>query len=112
MENKALVKKGRFKKGNKGKPKGATNLITRSVKEALLVAFNQLQDHPTRNLYKFGVKYPKEFYAIAAKLIPTEIHAKINKVELHIVRTGGDLPQNFAPATTEDTGYSEAIQQP
>lgn len=99
-----------FKPGEGGRPKGSHNRVTTTVKEAVLAAFNQLQDHPTRNLYNFGVKYPREFYALAGKLIPTEIHARINKVELHVIRTGKDLPENFAPVSATDNGHSEAIQ--
>ncbi len=98
-----------FKKGQGGRKPGSKNHVTTTVKEALLVAFNQLQDHPKVNLYEFGVKYPRDFYALAGKLIPTEIHAKINKVELHVIRTGKDLPENFAPTATEDIGHSETI---
>ena len=106
---------GRFKKGNPGKPKGATNLITRTVKEGVLAQFCSMQDDPNNEAYKnrlekFAAKYPREFYAMAARLIPTEIHAKINKVELHVIRTGGNLPENFAPASTDDSGHGEAVQ--
>ena len=66
-----------FEKGNKGKPKGATSLITRTVKETVLSVFNDLQADPKHNLKKFAEAYPRDFYTIAAKLIPTEISAKI-----------------------------------
>lgn len=105
---------GRFKKGNSGRPKGATNLITRTVKEGVLSQFCNMQDDPNNEAYKnrlekFAAKYPREFYAMAARLIPTEIHAKINKVELHVIRTGGDLPQNFAPVSATDSEHSEEV---
>ena len=76
-----------FKKGNPGKPKGAVNHLTRTVKEVVLLTFNKLQESEDNNLEAFAEKYPRDFYAIAAKLIPTEINAKLNKIQLEIVRT-------------------------
>lgn len=73
-----------FKKGNKlgnGRPKGSENEITKkikSVKQTVLDAFNELQDDPKNNIVQFAKNYPKDFYQIAAKLIPTELDAKIN----------------------------------
>lgn len=75
-----------FKPGNKGKPKGAQNHLTKTVKETVLSVFNDLQADPKANLKAFAKKYPRDFYQIAAKLIPTEINAKLNKVTLEIVR--------------------------
>ena len=69
-----------FKPGNPGKPKGATNHLTRTVKEAVLEAFNNLQEDEHHNLDAFAKKYPRDFYNIAAKLIPTEIQAKVANV--------------------------------
>lgn len=67
----------RFKAGNPGKPKGAQNHLTKTVKETVLAVFNTLQDDPKHNLAAFAKKYPREFYAIAAKLIPMEISAQV-----------------------------------
>lgn len=68
-----------FKKGNEGRPKGATNLLTRTVKDAVLMAFNELQNDPKANLIEWGRKNPGLFYPIAAKLIPTEVNANLNQ---------------------------------
>lgn len=76
-----------FKKGNPGKPMGAKNHITKTVKETVLTVFNDLQSDPKVNLKKFAQTYPRDFYQIASRLIPTEINAKINKVTLEIVRS-------------------------
>lgn len=76
----------RFKKGNFGKPKGATNNLTRTVKETVLCVFQKLQDDPKYNLEQFAKKYPKDFYKIAAKLIPQDIAAQHS-----VVRVGLDL---------------------
>ena len=45
-----------FEKGNPGKSKGTTNKVTRSVKEAVLLAFNELQEDPNANLVEWGRK--------------------------------------------------------
>lgn len=68
----------KFKSGNKGKPKGAVNKLTKTVKETVLAVFNDLQDDPKHNLLKFAEKHPRDFYQIAAKLIPTEITGKLD----------------------------------
>lgn len=67
--------KGMEKKG--GRQKGVENRITRTVKETVLEVFNKIQDDPKVNLEQFAKKYPRDFYAIAAKLIPTEITGTI-----------------------------------
>jgi len=67
-----------FKKGNAGRPKGATGEFTRTVKETVLAAFNDLQSDPKHNILAFAKKNPKAFYAIAAKLIPTEVQASVD----------------------------------
>lgn len=76
-----------FTKGHGGgRPKGVVNKTTKTVKETVLAAFNDLQGDPKNNILAFAKKNPKEFYQIAAKLIPTEINAKVNKMQLEIVR--------------------------
>ena len=67
---------GKFEKGNKGRPKGAPNKLTATVKDTVLFAFNKLQEHPKANLLDWGRENPSLFYQIAAKLIPTEVNAK------------------------------------
>lgn len=67
--------KGKQKTG--GRVKGTPNIATRTVKETVLAVFNDLQNDPKVNLTEFGKKYPREFYAIAAKLIPTEIKSQV-----------------------------------
>lgn len=76
---------GKFEKGNKGKPKGATNKLTRTVKECVLDVFNKLQDDPKANMLTWGKKEPTEFYKIAAKLIPAEITAKVEGKIINVV---------------------------
>lgn len=66
-----------FEKGQGGRPPGATNLLTRTVKETVLAVFNEIQSDPKVNLTSFAKQYPRDFYAIAAKLIPTEVKANV-----------------------------------
>ena len=65
------AKKGHKKIG--GRKKGTPNKLTKTVRETVLGVFNDLQEHPKANLQKWAEENPKEFYQIAAKLIPTEI---------------------------------------
>lgn len=67
--------KGKDKTG--GRQKGVQNHLTKTVKETVLEVFNKLQDDPKANLEQFAKKYPREFYQIAAKLIPTEITGNV-----------------------------------
>lgn len=73
----------KFKKGESGnkngRPKGATNITNRLVKEVVASVFNELQDDPKHCLLAFAKKYPRDFYAIAAKLIPTEITGNVKQ---------------------------------
>lgn len=63
----------KFTQGNPGKPKGAQNHLTKTVRETVLAVFNELQGEPTHNLKAFAKKYPRDFYQIAAKLIPQDM---------------------------------------
>lgn len=86
-----------FQKGNPGKPKGAVSHLTKTVKETVLEVFNQLQADPAHDLASFAKKNPRDFYAIAAKLIPTELKASVEmeQVILNITK---------APIDGTDTG--------
>ncbi len=75
-----------FQKGNKGKPKGAINKLTRTVKEVVLAAFNKMQEDPKVNILAWGKANPKDFYAVAAKLIPTELQAKGEITIVKVIR--------------------------
>ena len=76
-----------FEKGNPGKQKGTQNKITRTVKAAVLEAFNELQGDPNANLLTFAKKFPRDFYAIAAKLIPTEVQGEMkNSGVIKVIR--------------------------
>jgi hypothetical protein len=66
-----------FKKGNSGKPKGSQNKLTKTVKEAFEIAFNELQSDKKANLATWAKENTTDFYRLAAKLIPTDIKADI-----------------------------------
>ena len=61
--------------------------LTKTVKETVLAVFLKIQEDPKTNLEAFAVKYPRDFYTIASKLIPTELAGKVDaKITLNIVR--------------------------
>lgn len=78
-----------FEKGNPGKPKGATNKLTKTVKETVLSVFTDLQGDEKNSLLAFAKKYPRDFYQIAAKLIPSEVNATIEE-KVIIVEVDGE----------------------
>lgn len=88
MEKKEI--KGRFKKGEGGRPVGAKNIVNRTVKETVLEVFNKLQEGE-KSLFKWAEQEPTEFYRIAAKLIPTELTGTV-KHTINVTRkkTDGD----------------------
>jgi hypothetical protein len=69
-----------FQKGQGGRQKGSTNHLTKTVKETVLSVFNEIQDDPKIKLSQFAKDYPRDFYQIAARLIPTEITGNIKTV--------------------------------
>ncbi len=66
-----------FEAGNPGRPVGAIGKLTKTVKETVLAVFNEIQEDPKVKLSQFAKDYPRDFYNIAAKLIPTEVQANI-----------------------------------
>ncbi len=73
-----------FKKGEGGRPPGTQNHLTKTVKETVLAAFNELQADPELKITAFAKKYPRDFYNIAAKLIPTEVKATIESERVFV----------------------------
>jgi tartrate dehydratase alpha subunit/fumarate hydratase class I-like protein len=65
------------KKTGGGSRLGKQNKLTKSVKEAFEIAFNQLQDDSDANLAEWAKNNTTEFYKLAAKLIPTSVSADI-----------------------------------
>lgn len=73
-------KSTQFQKGNKGRPKGTQNKLTKTVRETVLSVFNDLQEDPKANLEEWAKKETTEFYRIAAKLIPTEFTGTVRTI--------------------------------
>ena len=74
-----------FQKGNSGKPKGATNKLTRTFKEILTDALEALQEDKKNNLEAWAKENPTEFYKIASKLIPSEISATVESKVITVI---------------------------
>lgn len=66
-----------FKPGNPGKAPGTQNKLTKTVKETVLAVFNEIQADPKVKLSQFAKDYPRDFYQIASKLIPTEVQGEL-----------------------------------
>lgn len=64
-----------------GRKAGTPNKLTKSVKEAFEQAFNAMQEEPGVKLGDWGKTNPTEFYKLAARLIPTELNAKVTSQE-------------------------------
>lgn len=86
-----MANAGAFKKGEKrpkqGRPKGASNKFTKTVKEAVLAAFQDAQTderHPS-NLARFSKEYPEAFMSMASKMIPKEVEATITTNAITLV---------------------------
>ncbi len=75
-----MGRQGQFVKGQGGRPPGAQNHLTKTVKETVLAVFREIQTDPKNNLKAFAKEYPRDFYQIAAKLIPTEITGTVKSV--------------------------------
>lgn len=78
----------KFDKGNPGKPKGAVNKVTKTVKEAVSIVFNKLQSEPDgkSDLESWARQRPSDFYQVAAKLIPTEVSATVTEKTIRVER--------------------------
>jgi hypothetical protein len=65
-----------------GRVKGSANRVGQSMKETVMNTLEWLQTQPRSNMREWAVENPTEFYKIASKLIPTEVNAKIEPVEI------------------------------
>lgn len=68
-----------------GRVAGVPNKHTKAVKDAVLQVFNELQEDENHNLVAFAKKFPKDFYNIAAKLIPTEIKGTVDTKVITVI---------------------------
>jgi hypothetical protein len=70
-----------FVKGKSGNPKGRAlgkpNHFTNSVRDTVLEVFKMAQEDPELCLLQFLRDNPRDFYALAGKLVPTAINAEI-----------------------------------
>lgn len=93
--------KGRFEKGKApGRPPGTQNKLTKTVRQAVLDAFHELQEDTDHKLTSWAKKEPTEFYKIASKLIPTEISGSVKQI---IVARIGDENDTDARDGSDNT---------
>ena len=64
--------KGRFIKGNAGKPKGARNKFT-TLKEAFIGAFQEIGGQKALTQFAKNPKYKKDFLKMLAGMLPKEV---------------------------------------
>ena len=78
------------KRQGSGRKAGTPNKLTRTVKEAFETAFHTMQEQPGVALGDWGKANPTEFYKLAARLMPTEIDAKLSVQEtaVELLRRG------------------------
>jgi hypothetical protein len=71
-----------FKKGDPraGRPPGTPNKLTATVRDTVLSVFHQLQESKEHSLLTFAKDNTKDFYQIAAKLIPNEIVGTVKTI--------------------------------
>ena len=86
----AKFKKGNEKKG--GRQPGSLNKLNKTFKELVSATVDEMQGNPSTTLLSFAKAHPKEFWQIAAKLIPTELSGKIELHEPVIIDCINDNP--------------------
>lgn len=100
-----------FEKGKSGNPNGrqagTPNKITKTVKETVLAAFNELQQDPKVNILAWAKQEPTEFYKIAAKLIPQDLNAKVENIKPVIIDWSG----NYINANPKTEGSGTDSEQ-
>jgi hypothetical protein len=81
----------KFEKGHKplgGRPPGSKNILTKTVKENLVAAFEGAGG--LKEFIKWAKANPKEFYPLYVKLLPTELKGpgEDGRLVIEIVRLG------------------------
>lgn len=109
MWHKGQFQKGKTRADGSGRKKGTPNKLTKTVREVVLDTFNKLQEDDRNNLTSFAERHPREFYAIAAKLIPTEIQTKLAITPEYDISklTSSELKTLIALTTKIGTGTPE-----
>ncbi len=87
-----------------GRPKGAVNKLTRSVKEAFQRAFEELQDVEGARLTDWARENTTEFYKIAAKLIPSEVN-------MTVARAAREMSDDELAGIAATSGPGTAVPQ-
>lgn len=98
-----------FKKGNPGRPHGAVGKMSKTVRQSVLEAFEELQDDPNVNLVSWAREEPTEFYKIAAKLIPTEIQGKIDNTLKVTIERGNNTTKPASSGSGSGDEGEEAL---
>ena len=81
MDRKERTQTGKFGPGNKGRPKGTPNKLTRAAKEAFQLAFDQLGG--VDKMVEWAQSDPdnlKAFYSLYSKLIPVDVTSGGNAI--------------------------------
>lgn len=86
-----------------GRKPGSTNVLTRTVKQAVLIAFQELQEDEDTSLVAWGRNNLTDFYKIAAKLIPTEINARVEEVSNKLENYTEEQIDKLIESTGPDT---------
>jgi hypothetical protein len=94
------------KSGNaKGRPVGATSVRLRTARELVEDVFDELQKDPKFSLLGFARQYPRDYYAIWAKLLPNSIKAEVTMPEgLKIIYNADPNCQPIGTDPESDTG--------
>ena len=97
--------------GNKigGRTFGATNKISRTIKQVFEQVFINLQDDPEAKLEVWAKNNPTEFYKLAVRLVPTQFIPNENSepITIRVIKEGknnGNMPEliEAAPEPAED----------
>lgn len=75
-----------------GRPKGATNLFTRDVKDRIEHVFNEINGTNNAALIKLADEHPAVFYGLVGKLIPQQAAIQVT----HTLVSLGDEMQKAA----------------
>lgn len=91
--------------GGPGRPPGMPNKYTQ-VRQALLDAFNELQQDPQNNLVAWAKTEPTEFYRLIGRLIPQDIRAMIQEKKdvTLIIKRGGNNTTAARVSPSSDSG--------
>lgn len=95
-----------FEAGNPGRPKGALNKSTKTVKAVFAEVFESLQEEGNpASLREWAKQEPTEFYKLASKLIPTQLDATVNQ-NINVLNLDplSNIDDTGNDSITEDSG--------